>query len=51
LSINGANEDAGQTGDLDVVRGRLYIVGMTTNVTIDAAGMGDRLFQIFSNAE
>lgn len=50
LTIQGADEDAAQTGDLDVTSGKLTIIGATTNVTINAIGLGDRAFEVFSNA-
>lgn len=46
LTISGADEFAGLTGDLNVNRGNLFIEGYTTNVTIDATGLGDRVFQV-----
>ena len=45
LTISGANEVAGRTGDLDVTRGSLTIMGATSNVTIDATGLGDRVLK------
>ena len=50
LTLAGADEDASLTGDLDVRRGRLAIVGTISNVVIDATGLGDRVFEIFRNA-
>ena len=50
LTISGADEDAARTGDLGITRGNLTIVGASSNVTIDATGLGDRVFQVFSNA-
>ena len=50
LTISGADEDATRTGDLDITRGDLTIIGATSNVVIDATGMGDRVFQVFTNA-
>jgi hypothetical protein len=50
LTIPGANEDAARTGDLDITRGHLTIAGANTNVTIDATGLGDRVFQIMPRA-
>jgi hypothetical protein len=50
LTIPGADETNARTGDLDITRGNLTIVGMSPNVTIDATGLGDRVFQVFSNA-
>ena len=46
LTISGADEFVGLTGDLNVNRGNLFIEGYTTNVTIDATGLGDRVFQV-----
>ena len=50
LTIPGADEDAARTGDLDITRGNLTIVGVGTNVTVDATGLGDRVFQVFLRA-
>jgi len=50
LTISGADEDAARTGDLDITRGDLTIIGATTNVVIDATGLGDRVFQVFKYA-
>ncbi|HXI72683.1 MAG TPA: choice-of-anchor Q domain-containing protein [Verrucomicrobiae bacterium] len=50
LNISGADEDGARTGDLDVTRGNLTIIGATSNVIVDATGLGDRVFQVFSNA-
>jgi hypothetical protein len=50
LTIPGANENAGRAGDLDITSGNLTIIGVTTNVTIDATGLGDRVFQVFPTA-
>jgi hypothetical protein len=50
LTISGADEDAARTGDLDITRGNLTISGIGSNVTIDATGLGDRVFQVSSNA-
>src|ERR1700722_7225080 len=50
LTISGVDEDNAQTGDLDITRGNLTISGMSPSVTIDATGLGDRVFQIFKNA-
>lgn len=49
LTITGVDEGAGYTGDLNVTRGHLTIVGLT-NVTIDATGLGDRVFQVSRGA-
>ena len=51
LTIPGADETNSFTGDLDIVRGKLTIFGIGTNVTIDATGLGDRVFQVSSNAQ
>jgi hypothetical protein len=50
LTIPGADEGAARTGDLNITRGQLTIVGVGSNVTINATGLGDRVFQVFSNA-
>ena len=50
LTLSGANEDAARTGDLDVTRGTLTLIGATSNVTINATGLGDRVFQILPHA-
>jgi hypothetical protein len=50
LTIAGGDEDAAQTGDLDVTNGNLTVIGAAPNVTIDASVSGDRVFQVFSNA-
>jgi hypothetical protein len=50
LTLSGANEDGARTGDLDVTRGSLTIIGATNSVTIDATGLGDRVFQILPHA-
>src|SRR5258708_5661183 len=50
LTISGADENAARTGDLDITRGNLTIIGVNSNVTIDAFGLGDRIFQVFPNA-
>jgi hypothetical protein len=50
LTISGANEEAGRTGDLNITRGRLTIISANSNVVIDATGLGDRVFQVSSNA-
>jgi hypothetical protein len=50
LTISGADEDAARTGDLDITRGNLTIVGVGTNVTVDATALGDRVFQVFLRA-
>jgi hypothetical protein len=51
LTIGGADEDASRTGDLDITRGHLTIASARPNVTIDATVLGDRVFQVFSNAQ
>ncbi len=51
LTISGTNEDAARTGDLDITQGNLKIVGVGSNVTIDATGLGDRVFQVFFPCE
>jgi hypothetical protein len=51
LTIPGPDETNSFTGDLDIVRGKLTVLGIGTNVTIDATGLGDRVFQVCSNAQ
>jgi CSLREA domain-containing protein len=50
LSIAGAGEDLGATGDLDILNGNLTIVGVDANLThIDAAQL-DRVFDVHPGA-
>jgi len=49
LSRGGADEDKARTGDLDIRKGRVTIMG-NEPVTIDASALGDRVFQIFPKA-
>ena len=51
LTISGPDEGAARTGDLDVTSGNLTIMGAGANVVIDASALGDRVFQVFSNAQ
>jgi hypothetical protein len=52
LTIYGPDEDAGFAGDLDITNGSLTIVGASfSRVILDAAVLGDRVFQVFSNAQ
>ena len=51
LTIPGADEDKNKTGDLDITGGDLTIIGATTNVVIDATGLGDRVFRVSKNAK
>lgn len=46
LTIPGADETAGLKGDLNITRGELTIMGASSNVTIDATGLGDRVFDV-----
>jgi hypothetical protein len=50
LTLSGADEDAALTGDLDVTRGNLTILGAEPDVVIDASALGDRIFQVFPKA-
>jgi hypothetical protein len=53
LTRTGANEDASDTGDLDITKttGTLTIRGSSTGGTvIDASSLGDRVLQVFSGA-
>ena len=52
LTIPGAGEDVGRTGDLDITKGHLTIVGISAaTVTITAASLGDRVFHILPGAQ
>jgi hypothetical protein len=50
LTLTGGDEDFGRSGDLDIIQGSVTIAGRGSNVTINATGLGDRVFQVFSNA-
>ena len=50
LTIAGADEARSRRGDMDVTEGNLTIIGLSSNVVIDATGLGDRVFQVFPNA-
>jgi len=53
LTLSGANEDQSASGDLDIrkINGVIEIVGAGAGATtIDATGLGDRLFQVFDGA-
>jgi len=50
LTISGAEEEAALTGDLDITRDNLTIIGVNPDVTIDASGLGDRVFHVFPKA-
>jgi hypothetical protein len=50
LTIRGADELEGRKGDLNITRGDLTIVGASSNVIIDATGLGDRVFNILGGA-
>ena len=53
LTITGAGEDQGRTGDLDV-RGNITIIGTTSGgrlrSTVDATGLNDRVFDVRQGA-
>jgi hypothetical protein len=51
LTIPGPDETNALTGDLNIIRGDLTIVGMGKNVTIDARSLGDRVFHVHKNAK
>jgi hypothetical protein len=52
LTIPGADEAAGFTGDLDITNGNLTILGQgNSDVTIRAVGTGDRVIQILPGAQ
>lgn len=50
LTRAGAHADWGLTGDLSIQRGELIIMGPPAGVTIDATGLGDRVFRISAGA-
>jgi len=50
LTLQGPYEDEARTGDLDITRARVVIVGKGTNTIIDASGLGDRAFHVMTNA-
>jgi hypothetical protein len=50
LTIPGPDETNSLTGDLDITRGNLAIIGIGNNVTIDATGLGDRIFKVLPGA-
>lgn len=51
LTLPGSREDAGRTGDLDITRGNLTIVGPSASrATITAVGLDDRVFHVLPNA-
>ena len=51
LTLAGANEDQGRTGDLDITSGEITILGSGSDTIIDATGLGDRVFQVFPKAK
>lgn len=52
LSIAGADEVGGRTGDLDITNGSVTIIGsFKSPVVIDATDLGDRVFRILPNAQ
>jgi hypothetical protein len=52
LNISGSDENGAVTGDLDITNGSLAIIGSSwPQVAIDATGLGDRVFEVFSNAQ
>lgn len=50
LTMAGPDETNSLSGDLNIKRGNLTIVGATPNIIINATGLGDRVFQVFPNA-
>lgn len=51
LTVTGADENFAHTGDLDITKGNLFIIGASaTKVTIDASALGDRVFQVSPGA-
>ena len=52
LTIPGIDEDGAYAGDLDITNGNLTIIGSAQPpAVIDATGLGDRVFQVFPNAQ
>jgi hypothetical protein len=52
LTIPGPDEEAARSGDLDITRGRLAIVGVSAaKVIIDAGGSADRVFHVLPGAQ
>jgi hypothetical protein len=52
LTLVGAGEDGGFTGDLEVTNGKVAILGLClTNVTITAAGLSNRVFHVLPGAQ
>lgn len=52
LTISGADEPGAYTGDLNITNGSLIIEGAAPATThLDATGLGDRVFQVSSNAQ
>ena len=50
LSIPGADEDEGLTGDLDIAQGSLTIASTSGYAVIDATGLEDRVLHVLSGA-
>lgn len=51
LTLSGTGENAGTTGDLDIINnGTLTIIGLGNGATIEATALGDRVFQVLSGA-
>jgi hypothetical protein len=50
LTLAGGSTTDPQSGDLDVIAGNLTIIGVTSNVVISAAGLGDRVLQVYPYA-
>ena len=51
LSIGGSDEDAAQTGDLDIVGQNLTIVGQSNGTTSISANYIDRVFHVLPHAQ
>lgn len=52
LTISGADEGGAYSGDLNITNGCLIIEGVSASATrVDATGLGDRVFQVSSNAQ
>ena len=52
LTLAGVDENSAHTGDLDITKGKLTIIGVfKTNVIVDATMFGDRVFQVLPAAQ
>jgi len=51
LTIPGADETNSRTGDLDIIESRVTIMPIRGMATINASGLGDRVFRVFPRAQ